>query len=131
MSSVIPVCRTIEVFAFRGDRTRGFAAAFQKKLQDGKNGLGAGPTMLECLLHAGHAGVSVDGRNTIYGFNPDAGALAVWQLLERLKQGEGFQGVVRDDLAVFNAAQHHPLTIVSFEVVLPDSRFQEFQSTLD
>ncbi len=45
---------------------------FQGKLDDEKNGVGPGPTLQECQLFAGHAGISTDGRKTIYGFNPDS-----------------------------------------------------------
>jgi hypothetical protein len=71
MSSKPPPCRTIKVFAFRGNRSGSFALAFQKKLDDQKNGVGSGPTIEECLLFAGHAGVSMDGGASIFAFNPD------------------------------------------------------------
>jgi hypothetical protein len=131
MSSTVPLCRTITVFAFRGDRSRTFATAFVKALDDEKNRRGPGPTILECLLLAGHTGVSTDGGTTIYGFNPAGGSVPVWQLLDRMKNGDAFPGVVRDDSAVFNAARAHGLTVRSFEVILPDPRFQDFVRRLD
>ena len=100
MARVAPPCRTVTVLAFRGDRSRPFAAAFLKALDDEKNGRGPGPTTLECLLFAGHTGASTDGGTTIYGFNPAGGGLSVWQLLDRLKNGAAFPGIVRDDTAV-------------------------------
>jgi hypothetical protein len=131
MSGPVPACRTVEVVAFRGDRSRAFAASILAALDDEKNGRGAGPTVLECLLFAGHTGVSTDGGKTIYGFNPDGARVPVWQLMDRLKNGDAFPGVVRDDTAVFSAAQQHGLTVRSFEVILPDPRFQDFVGGLD
>jgi hypothetical protein len=131
MSSPMPVCRTINVVAFRGDRSRTFAATFLSGLDDAKNGRGAGPTVLNCLLFAGHMAVSTDGGTTLYGFNPDGGPVPVWQLMDRLKNGDAFLGVVRDDTAVFSAARQHGLTVQSFDVILPDPRFQDFVRSLD
>ena len=74
MSSNDPVCRTVTIIAFRGDRTRTVAIAFLQALDDEKNGRGSGPSALECLLFVGHAGVSTDGGATIYGFTPLAAA---------------------------------------------------------
>jgi hypothetical protein len=131
MSSTTPVCRAIQVLAFVGDRSRSFAAAFLKALDDEKNGRGPGPTVLACQLFAGHAGVSTDGGSTFYGFSPDGAGLPIWQVMDRLKHGHSFPGVVRDDSAVFSAAQRHGLSYSSFEVLLPDPTFQNFQGTLD
>ena len=124
MSSLVPKCRAITVFAFRGDRSRVFAATFLKALSDEKNGLGPGPIVLDCLLFAGHTGVSTDGGATIYGFNPDGSGVAVWQMMDRLKNGEAFPGVVGDDTAVFRAAQSRGLSVLSFDVFsYPSRRF--------
>ena len=90
-----------------------------------------GPTPAECQLFVGHTGVSTDGGATIYGFNPDGSRVPVWQLMDRLKNGDAFPGLVRDDAAVFAAARKHGLTLLSFDVILPDPRFQDFKTTLD
>ena len=131
MISSAPPCRTINVVAFRGDRSRTFAATFLRALDDEKNGRGAGPTMRDCLLFAGHTGVSTDGRTIIYGFNPDGSHVPIWQLLDRLKNGDAFPSVVRDDTAVFSAARQRGLTVRSFEVILPEPRYQDFVTRLD
>ena len=131
MSIAPPVCQTIKVFAFRGDRSGVFTERFQKALDDEKKGLGPGPTAEECLLYAGHTGVSTDSGTTIYGFNPDRGGLSAWTMFDRLRRGNAFPGVVRDDTAVFTAARNHPLPVFSFDIVLPDPRFQLFKQTLD
>ncbi len=131
MSSTVPACRTITVLAFRGDRSRTFATAFLQALDDDKNRRGPGPTALECLLFAGHTGVSTDRGTTIYGFNPHGGRIPIWQWIDRLKNGDAFPGVVRDDTAVFSAARKHGLTVQSFELILPDARVQDFEARLD
>src|SRR5207249_3214133 len=76
-------------------------------------------------------GVSTDGGSTIYGFNPDGGGVPVWQLMDGLKNGDAFPGVVRDDTAAFSAAQARGLTVLSFEVILPEPQFQRFEGSLD
>lgn len=131
MRTALPQCRTVSVFGFRGDRTRPFVTSFQKSVSDAKTGLGSGPTISDCLLFAGHTGVSVDGGAAIYGFNPNGAGLAAWQLMEELQRGSAFPGVVRDDTQVFVAARKHPLAVVSFEIVFPEPQFQEFVRKLD
>jgi hypothetical protein len=131
MTIKVPPCQTIKVFAFRGNRTPAFAVAFQKKLDDEKNGGGPGPTMQECQLFAGHAGVSIDQGKTIYGFNPDAAGIPLWELMNRLKYGEGIPGVVRDDISVFVAARLIRLVVISFDISFPDPAFLVFRRRLD
>ena len=131
MSNISPKCRSITVVAFRGDRSRSYAATIQGKLAAEKAGVGAGPTPHECLRFAGHTGVSTDGGTTLYGFHPDAPSVPVWQLLHNLKNGDAFPGIVRDDTAVFAAASSRGLPLLSFEVLLPDPRFQDFKAALD
>lgn len=36
-----------------------------------------------------------------------------------------------DDINIFAAARSHPLTVVSFQIVLPEPQFQDFQRKLD
>ncbi len=131
MSTTVPRCETIQVVLFRGDRSGAFGARIKRELDDQKNGHGPGPTALDCVLLVGHTGVSMDGGTTIYGFNPDAPGSPLWQLMEGLKNGDAFPGIVNDDTSVFSAAGAHGLAVVSFKVVLPDPRFQDFQGRLD
>lgn len=119
------------IVAFRGDRSRTFASAFLKALDDERNGRGAGPTALDCLRLAGHAGVSTDAGTTINGFNPETGSAPVWQWRDRLKNGEAFPGTVREDTAVFAEASKHGLMVQSFDVILPEPLFQDFVGRLD
>ncbi len=129
MNGVLP-CRTIIVVTFAGDHSHSFVRAFLKALDDEKNGRGPGPSPLECLLYAGHTGVSTNGRQVICAFNPNPGSLSVWQAMDRLKRGEAFPGIVRDDAAVFAAAAQHGLAIQSFDVLVPEAGFQLFQAVL-
>ncbi|MBI1913416.1 MAG: hypothetical protein HYS12_01460 [Planctomycetes bacterium] len=80
MTPVQP-CRPVTVLAFAGDRSGPFVARVFAALRDGRSGRGPGPSVLECLLLAGHAGVSTDAGVAISGFNPDAGGLAAWQVV--------------------------------------------------
>ena len=123
-------CRIITVVTFSGDRSHPFVRTYLKALDDEKNGRGRGPSPLDCLLYTGHTGVSTDSRKVVYAFNPDAGNLLVWQVMDRLKRGEAFPGIVRDDTAVFASAAQHGLAIQSFDVLVSDPSFQRFQAIL-
>jgi hypothetical protein len=131
MSSSVPVCRTITVFAFRGDHSRAFTARFRRALDDERNGCGPGPTPAECLFYTGHTGVSTDDGTSIYGFNPDGSVGPVWRSMDRLKNGEALPGVVRDDRGMFSAATQHGLPVLSFNIIFPDPQFQLFERSLD
>ncbi len=128
MSSAVPSCETIQVVLFRGDRSGAFGARIKRELDEQKNGLGPGPAALDCLLLTGHTGVSTDGGTTTYGFKPDASGIPLWELMERLKSGDSFPGIVTDDRAVFSAAATHGLVVKSFKVLLPGPRFQDFRA---
>ncbi len=131
MSNTAPICNTIHVVLFRGVRSAAFGGQIVRALKEQKKGIGAGPSALDCFLLAGHAGVSTDRGTTIYGFNPEATGIPRWELMERLKNGDSFPGIVKDDTAVFSAAGTHGLLVNSFRVLLPNPRFQEFQGRLD
>jgi len=127
-----PPCRSIQVIAFHGDRSRAFVQAYYKKLGDEKAGTGPRPSLDECLRFAGHTGVSIDGGKTIFGFNPNPDPkLQVWQLMDSLKNGDKFDSLVRDDTRVFSMATGHQLALETIEVRLPDAHFQTFKSSLD
>jgi hypothetical protein len=116
--------------AFLGDRSRPFVARVFAALADGSSGRGLGPSPLECLLLAGHAGVSTDRGATISGFNPDAGGLAAWQVMQGLQNGGAFPGIVTDDTGIFTAASQHGLAVEAFDVLLPEPAFQLFVAVL-
>src|SRR5262249_47562956 len=78
-----------------------------------------------------HTGVSTDQGTTIYGFNPDRRNTPIWQMMDDLKNGNAYPGIVRDDTNVFSAARQHGLTVQSFDVILPDPGFQVFERDLD
>ena len=131
MNSTVPFCRTVTVVAFRGDRSPAFASKFFQELNDERNGRGPGPAALDCLLFAGHTGVSTHGGTIVYGFNPDGGHVPTWEMMDRLRNGDAFAGVVRDDTAVFSGAHAHGLPLRSFKVILPDPRYQDLAGRLD
>jgi len=129
MTVVFP-CQTITVVTFSGDHSHAFVRSFLRALDDEKNGRGTGPSRLDCLLYTGHTAVSTDGGKVVYAFNPDVANLPTWQFMDRLKRGEALPGIVRDDTVVFAAIVNHGLAVRSFDVLVPDARFQEFQAVL-
>jgi hypothetical protein len=132
MSGSVPRCRTIRVSAFRGNRSQPFMQRFLRELEDDRNGTGPGPSRESCLLYAGHTGVSTDEDKTIWGFNPDRpSGVSISQMMNDLKNGVAFPGIVIDDTAVFNAAKKLNTSIASFDVIFPDPRFQTFDTRLD
>lgn len=126
----VPPCRPVTVLAFADDHSRPFVARVLATLVDGMNGRGPGPSPLECLFLAGHAGVSTDGGATISGFHPDASCLRAWQVMQGLRNGEAFPGIVMDDTGIFTAASRHGLAIEAFDVLLPEPAYQLFVAAL-
>jgi hypothetical protein len=131
VSLVLP-CRIVTVCTFQGDRSRTFTKAFNQAMNDDrKNGRG-GPSSEMCLLYAGHTGVSIDGRKTIYGFNPDPpNNRRISDVMDDLAGGLAFPGVVRDDTPIFDAAMRHGLDVLSFDVLFPDASFAVFEQSLN
>ena len=127
--SMVPACRTVTIHAFRGNRSV-LGKGIRKKLDDEMNGRGPGPSMLECLLYAGHAGVSTYSDKTIHGFNPNVGSLPISLAMQKLRNGDAFPGIVHDDTQVFTAAKKQRLKVLSFDLILPDPSFQDFESRL-
>lgn len=128
--NAVPVCRIITVHTFQGDRTMAFGQRLFAALDDERHGRGPGPSQIDCLLFAGHTGLSTDTDKVIYGFNPDTGTDPLWQVMHRLRSGGAYPGVVRDDMVVFAAAQKHGLTVLRFEVALSPRSFQIFRRKL-
>jgi len=128
--STAPVCRTVTVHTFRGDRTKPFRQHVFGALDDERNGRGPGPSRVECLLFAGHTGVSTDEDKGVYGFNPDGGKDPMWRVMDTLRNGRAYPGVVVDDTAVFAAAGNHGLSVLTFAVILPQPAFQAFRRKL-
>jgi hypothetical protein len=56
------------------------------------------------LLYTGHVGLSFDRGATIYGFSPYAPGESPREVIARLKRGDTYPGIVRDDRAVFERA---------------------------
>jgi hypothetical protein len=129
--TAVPICRIITVHAFRGDRTTTFRQRLFGALDDERHGRGPGPPATDCLLFAGHAGVSTDADRVIYGFNPDGGTDPIWRMMQWLRSGGAYSGIVRDDTAVFTTAQQHGLTVLRFDVALSPPSFRTFRRTLN
>lgn len=55
-------------------------------------------------LYAGHVGPSLDRGATIYGFSPLAPGAPPRGIIDRLRRGDTFPDVVRDDRSVFERA---------------------------
>lgn len=127
----LPICQVITVFTFRGDRTMAFRQRVFRALDDQRRGRGPGPSINDCLLFAGHSGLSADAGKIIYGFNPDGGVHPIWQVIQHLKSGGAYPGMVRNDTAVFARAKQRGLTILRFDVALPPRRFRTFHGKLN
>jgi hypothetical protein len=128
--SAVPKCRIVTVHLFRGSRGA-LGQSIRKALDDQLHRLGPGPSLLDCLLYAGHTGVSVDtDPAVIWGLNPDLGTDPLWLVLQRLRNGDAYPGVVTNDTNVFAEARKNRLGVLTFDVVLPDTAFQVFEQSL-
>lgn len=128
--SVVPPCRVVTVHTFRGDRGSAFSQRVFKGLDAQRSGRGPGPSRLDCLLFAGHSGLSTDADSAIHAFNPDGGSDPLWQMMHYLRNGGAYPGIVRDDTAVFIAAQKRGLIVLRFDVALSPQSFQAFWQVL-
>jgi hypothetical protein len=48
--------------------------------------------------------------------------------MDDLDNGDAFPGVVIDDTGVFSAARKHGLTVLSFDIILPDPAFSTLRA---
>ncbi len=128
--NTLPSCRIVTVHTFRGDRTIRCRQRLFQSLDAERKGRGSEASEVDCLLFAGHTGVSTDVDGIIWGFNPDRGTDPIWRLMNRLRSGDAYPGLVRDDTAVFTAAQGHGLTVLRFDVALSPPSFQTFRRKL-
>jgi hypothetical protein len=58
------------------------------------------------LLYTGHVGISFDRGETIYAFSPHSPDEAPREIIARLKRGDTYPGIVRDDRGIFERAAH-------------------------
>lgn len=131
MSAVVLPCRIVTVFTFGGDRSRAFTDAYNKAMDNDRNQGSGGPSIVMCLLYAGHTGASIDRGATVYGFNPDPPAnRSISGVMDDLAAGLAFPGIVRDDKQIFDAATNHGLNVLSFDILFPDASFTAFEQTL-
>lgn len=84
------------------------------------------PTIEECIVYAGHAGVSFDAEFPIYGFLPVATQHPPYALLDLLQAGGVLQGEVSDHTAYFSTAQSYGCTLISVEYRYVVSEQQTF-----
>ena len=124
-------CKRIYLHAFRGARDDASVLAFKQSIKQHEEAQTNGPSGPECLLYTGHVGVSFDAKSPIYGFNPDTGDLAGWQVIKKLKSREAskpYPGIVTDDTAVFSMAKSKGLDYKVLEYVFPESKYKKIQS---
>ncbi len=125
-----PKCRTVPVHLFRGNRGA-LGQRVRRDLDAQMHGRGPGPSALDCLLYAGHAGISLDSEPAlIWGFNPDYGKDPLWQAMQNLRNGNAYPGIVTDDRHVFTAARSRRIRVRTFDVILPDPVFRVFDHEL-
>lgn len=129
--STAPHYRVVTVHLFRGSRGA-FGQKVRKALEDHQRGFGPGPPSLDCLLYAGHTGVSLDLEpRVIWGFNPNIAHIPIWQVMQNLMNGSAYPGIVNDDTHVFATARRKRFRVLTFDVVLPDPTFKEFEIELN
>ena len=51
--------------------------------------------------------------------------------MQQLLSGDAFPGVVHDDTHVFQSAKKRKRTILTFDVILPDPDFRDFENKLN
>jgi hypothetical protein len=130
LMSAVPKCRKVTVHLFRGSRGA-IGERVRKALAEQQRGQGARPSPRECLLYAGHTGVSVDSEpDVIWGFNPDIGQDPLWLVMLNLRNGVAYPGIVTDDTQVFVEAKKKKLRVQTFDVIFPDPAFKVFEQKL-
>jgi hypothetical protein len=130
VSAVLP-CRIVTICTFRGDRSRAFTDVYNQAMDDDRRHRRGGPSIEMCLLYAGHTGVSIDGKKTIYSFNPNPPITrSISDVMDDLAAGLAFPGIVRNDAPIFAAATNHGLKFLSFDVLFPDASFMVFERSL-
>lgn len=128
-------CKRIYLHAFSGARDTASVLAFKASMEAHKLAGTKGPSGDECLLYTGHVGISFEAKSPVYGFNPDTGDLAGWEVLERLKEKrvsyDPYPGVVTDDTSVFNRAKALKLKYKILEYVYPETEFNEIKAAFN
>jgi hypothetical protein len=66
----------------------------------------------------------------IWGFHPDFGQEPLWQVMQNLRNGQAYPGVVEDDTQVFAEARQQGMSVRTFDVILPEPAFQVFERKL-
>ncbi|MGH9197538.1 MAG: hypothetical protein ACRD1T_17575, partial [Acidimicrobiia bacterium] len=124
-------CKRIYLHGFLGDKDHAAIKAFRKKLADAEAGLGPNPDIVECLMIAGHVGLSFESDSPIIGFLPNPGSEPMWQVMKTLKARTSFPGKVGDDTYVFDAAKKRGLSVLKVEYVFPESEYNRLKAACD
>jgi hypothetical protein len=104
--------------------------AIRHTLDDERTGIGPGPSELDCLLFAGHLGVSIDLGRTIFGFHPAIAGLAMWRAIDQLRNGGALPGVVQDDTGCSPRRMRAVATFCSSTLYFPTHGFKRFERLL-
>lgn len=67
----------------------------------------------------------------IWAFNPNFGRAPLWRAMQNLMNGNAYPGIVNDDAQVFATARRRRFGVLTFDVILPDPGFQEFETKLN
>jgi hypothetical protein len=123
VSSVAPLCSSVWIHAFIGDR--------DELLADRCRGYRPPPPSLEeCLLYAGHVGLSFEDERIVYGFLPDAPQRPLCELLNQLKNLTAFPGSVADHTQFFNYAAAHGRNVVRLQYLYPNNDIAQVRATI-
>lgn len=120
-------CRRIYLHAFLGNLNNTVAyRAFMRLMRHHREAGTNGPNEEECLLFAGHVGISFNVLRPIYGFTPDAGGAPGYEVIATLRTKTGaYPGRVKDDTRIFDAAEAEGMDIKRITYVYPKSQYDE------
>ena len=114
---------SVWIHAYRGDR--------DETLADRCGGFVLPePTLEECLLYAGHAGVSFEDQPEIFGFLPSAPLLRPTDLMRQLKNLASFPGKVGEHQEIFRYASINGRTILRLEYLYPRKTAEQIKSEI-
>ncbi len=127
--------KRIYLHAFTGARDNKSLAKFKDLVKQHELENSKGPDVDELLLYTGHVGVSFDKKKPIFGFNPDVGDEAGWEVLKNLKDftiTEPYPGIVTDDTSVFRKATgrklNYKVLIYLYTEIEYQKVYKKFQS---
>jgi hypothetical protein len=117
------VCSSVWIHAFEGDRS--------ELLADRCRGIKLpAPTLQESVVYAGHAGVSFEDEEVIYGFLPHAPDLSAVDLLNQLKNEKQFPAQVADHKSFFEFAKANGRQVERRQYLYPNTTIAHIRSTI-